>query len=201
MSIIEKALSAVQKQALPENNKTDTGGGQAATDTVQRAAAGLAGGERLAVQSAVGQSTTESGLLREQSVVQAAVGTAGAGPNNTNEIINIPFDELQRAVIEFESCNGCDQNRYPDCYNESECTDMLKMFRTIAPHHQKMRSLIRRFYDLRNCNMWITELDWALSSGSWDCLQKFISTSDRGMSFECQRTVCVCISVLVGVVD
>jgi len=85
------------------------------------------------------------------------------------------FCKLQNAIMEFESCDQCRPTEYPHCDLGDDCTDLLKMLRRTQPHFQLLRTVVRRFYELRQCNNWIIECDLALSSGSWPALEKFFT--------------------------
>jgi len=93
------------------------------------------------------------------------------------------FNFIQRDILDLEYCNKCFEETYPECEAREKCKDIIKLLRDLAPHFQHIRSLLRRIYNIRSINIWLSKLDEIYYEGDYARLKKFITTAPNKVIF------------------
>lgn len=86
----------------------------------------------------------------------------------------LSIEELQVAIIEFEYCKSCSKNT-EFCNKKNNCTDYIKFLLNLSPHYQKIRTIIRRVYEIRSLNNMLLTINNVIKNGSIKQLESLLS--------------------------
>lgn len=78
------------------------------------------------------------------------------------------YESMRNALIAFESCDKCDPSTYPNCFENDSCTDQFKWLRFMSQHSSKLRTFLRRFYEIRMNHIWLLRCEFAVDFGQWE---------------------------------
>ena len=72
------------------------------------------------------------------------------------------YSDLQKSIIQFEYCNKCTESSL--CENIFLCKDQIRIINYLANHFVKLRTFVRRVYEIRQLVIWIMQIDEAVQS-------------------------------------
>jgi hypothetical protein len=59
------------------------------------------------------------------------------------------------------------------------CNDKVKLLLLLSPHYQKIRTLIRRIYDIRSSNVWLMKLNDVIKNGTINQIADIVISVDK----------------------
>ena len=94
-------------------------------------------------------------------------------------------DELCTAMAQFEDCDKCQPNLRCAFNDLDTCTNGLRLMMALMVHFQHMRTVIRRYYEIRQSFLWLRDMKDALENSDLKRLLDLIkhpnlNTSLRG---------------------
>jgi hypothetical protein len=84
------------------------------------------------------------------------------------------FKILQKRIIKLEQCILCDKN-YKICFNNSECTDVFRLLRSLSQFYTRPTSILRHLYKIRSINIWLLKLQKAFFDSSIKVVRDLMS--------------------------
>ena len=91
----------------------------------------------------------------------------------------VELAHLQQEIYSFEECTDCISGEYPECAKGEYCNDHLKLMRMVQPHYVGMRTIVRQFYELRQLNEWLIQLDNLLLNCDYQGLKDHIEDNEK----------------------
>ena len=88
--------------------------------------------------------------------------------------VDMNITELQEAIVRLENCKKCSKMKANGCRTIEFCTDLFRVLLNISPHYQRLRTLLRRLYEIRSLNIWLLKCDTVLNSNSLEKLEEFV---------------------------
>jgi len=77
----------------------------------------------------------------------------------------LDFDQLKLSIVNFENCKKCNQYKTNGCQIIEFCDNKLKLLQNLSPHYQKIRTILRRIYEIRSLNLWLCRFDEIIKNG------------------------------------
>ncbi len=75
---------------------------------------------------------------------------------------NLNYVDIQALLIKFETCNKCTNENL--CENIYLCKDQIRFIRYLSNHFFKLRTLMKRLYEIRRIIIWIMQIEESIQS-------------------------------------
>lgn len=105
---------------------------------------------------------------------------------NSFKHINDKLDlaQLKLSILDFENCKKCNQYKTNGCQLIDFCDNKLRLLQYLSPHYQRIRTILRRIYEIRSLNLWLCKFDEIIRNGYLVDLKSIIKETTQMVKIE-----------------